>query len=103
MASAALFYLTVTRYVFYVVTVVALVVEIGALAHCVTRRPAAFGAVGSISKGAWVALTGGALVLTVLFGVVGSALGAIAAAIALVYLLDVRPALRDAVDGRGGW
>ncbi|HEY9484362.1 MAG TPA: DUF2516 family protein [Micromonosporaceae bacterium] len=103
MASGALFYLTVTRYVFYVVTIVALVVEIWALAHCATRRSAAFGAVGSIPKGAWVALTAGALVLTVLFGIVGSALGAIAVAVALVYLLDVRPALRDAVDGRGGW
>jgi hypothetical protein len=103
MASAPIFYTTVTGYVAIVLLAVALVVEIWAFAHVVTRRSSAFAAVGSIPKGAWVALTGGALVLTLLFGVVRSALGAIAVAIALVYLLDVRPALRDAVDGRGSW
>jgi hypothetical protein len=103
MASAPIFYTTVTGYVALVLLAVALVVEVWAFVHVVTRRSAAFAAVGSVPKGAWVALTAGALVLTLLFGVVRSALGAIAVAIALVYLLDVRPALRDAVDGRGGW
>jgi len=103
MASAPIFYTSVTGYVALVLLAVALVVEVWAFVHVVTRHSAAFAAVGSIPKGAWVALTAGALVLTLLFGVVRSPLGAIAVAIALVYLLDVRPALRDAVDGRGGW
>ena len=75
MASAPIFYTTVTGYVALVLLAVALVVEVWAFVH----------------------------VLTLLFGVVRSPLGAIAVAIALVYLLDTRPALRDAVDGRGGW
>jgi len=103
MASTPLFYTTVTYYVGLVLLGVAAIVEIWAFVHASTRRAAAFGAVGSVPKGGWVALTGGALLLTVLFGVVGSFLGAIAVAVALVYLLDVRPALRDAVDGHGGW
>jgi hypothetical protein len=103
MVSAPIFYTTVTGYVALVLLAIAVVVEMWAFIHCVTRRSAAFTAVGSVPKGAWVAMTGGALVLTLLFGFVRSPLGAIAVAIALVYLLDVRPALRDAVDGRGGW
>jgi hypothetical protein len=103
MASAPVFYTTVTLYVYLVLVGIAIIVELIAFAHAVTRRAAAFPAIGSVPKGGWVALTAGAFVLTALFGWAGSAFGAVAVAISLVYLLDVRPALRDAVDGRGGW
>ena len=84
------------------VYVIVLAVELFAFVNCATQRADAFAAVGSVSKGGWLALTGGALVLSLLFVFV-SLFGMIAVAAALVYLLDVRPALRDAVDGHGPW
>ena len=47
-------------------------------------------------------LTGGAFVFTLLIGLF-SIIGMIPVAAALIYLLDTRPALRDAVDGHGSW
>src|SRR5690349_4255614 len=82
--------------------VIVLIVELYAVINCATQRADAFPAVGSLSKGGWLALTGGALLFTLLLGFF-SIIGMIAVAAALVYLLDVRPALRDAVDGRGSW
>ena len=84
------------------VNVVLLAVELFAFINCATQRADAFAAVGQVSKGGWLALTGGALVFTLLLGFL-SLFGMIAVAAALVYLLDVRPALRDAVDGHGPW
>ena len=81
---------------------VILVVELFAFVNCMTQRADAFSAVGSISKGGWLALTGGALLFTGILGFF-SLFGMIAVAAALVYLLDIRPALRDAVDGHGPW
>ena len=88
---------------FNVVLVIAiLVVELVAFVNCATQRADAFSAVGSLSKGAWLALTGGALLFTLLIGFF-STLGIVAVAASLIYLLDLRPALRDAVDGPGPW
>jgi hypothetical protein len=107
--AAALTTLTVTNFAFPITTwflyglnVVILAVELFAFINCATQRADAFSAVGSISKGGWLALTGGALLFTLLLGFV-TLFGTIAVAAALVYLLDVRPALRDAVDGHGPW
>jgi hypothetical protein len=86
-----------------VVTLVCLVVEVWALISCMTQRAEAFTVVGRIPKGGWLAMIGGATLVTLLFGTLGSFLGLIAVAVALVYLLDLRPALRDAVDGHGNW
>lgn len=84
----------------------ALVIEALAFVHCLVQRADAFPAIGTMSKGVWLGLTGGSLLLTliapVLFGPL-SLFGLIAITIAAVYLLDVRPALRDAVDGHGSW
>jgi hypothetical protein len=85
------------------ITLVCLVVEIWAFVNCLTQRAEAFSVVGRIPKGGWLAMIGGAALVTLLFGTVGSILGMIAVVIALVYLLDLRPALRDAVDGHGSW
>lgn len=79
-------------------------VELFALVNCATQRADGFPAVGSVSKAGWLALTGGAFLFTLLLGVFsGSLFGTIAVAASLVYLLDVRPALRDATDGQGPW
>ncbi len=101
--AAAHFSDVVVYYVTRGITLVCLVVEVWAFVSCLTQRAEAFGVVGRIPKGGWLAMNGGAVLVTLLFGTVGSILGMIAVVIALVYLLDLRPALRDAVDGHGSW
>jgi len=87
----------------YAIILVCLVVEVWAFASCLLQRAEAFTVVGRIPKGGWLAMTGGAVLVTLMFGSVRSILGTFAIAVALVYLLDLRPALRDAVDGHGNW
>jgi len=105
--AAPLFYGSVIGYLNVVLWLLCLVVEAAALLHCVVQRAEAFPAIGTMSKTAWLALIGGGLLLTAispyLLGGVLSIFPLIAIGIAAVYLLDVRPALRDAVDGHGSW
>jgi hypothetical protein len=101
--AAPLFYQVVSSWVTLGLSLVALVVEILAFINCLTQRADAFPVVGRIPKGGWLAINGLSILVTLLFGAAGSILGMIAVAAALVYLLDVRPALRDAVDGHGSW
>ena|SRR5437773_12083381 len=82
---------------------VMLVVELIAFVNCLTQRAEAFPVVGNIPKGGWLLLTGGALFFTFFVGLLFPLIAMVAIAAALVYLLDVRPALRDAVDGHGSW
>jgi hypothetical protein len=108
MAQAApIFYGIVIDYVNVVLWLFCLVIEVAALLHCVVQRAEAFPAIGTMSKTAWLALIGGGLLLTAispyLLGGVLSIFPLIAIGIAAVYLLDIRPALRDAVDGHGSW
>lgn len=85
------------------ILLVMLVVELVAFVNCLTQRAEAFPVVGNIPKGGWLLLTGGALFFTFFVGLLFPLIAMIAVAAALVYLLDVRPALRDAVDGHGSW
>jgi hypothetical protein len=85
-----------------VLWLVIIVIEFVAFINCLLQRAEAFAVVGSIPKGGWLALTGGAFVFTLLIGLF-SIIGMVAVAAALIYLLDTRPALRDAVDGHGSW
>jgi hypothetical protein len=105
--AAPMFYLHVISYVNLALYIFALVIEVVAFAHCLVQRPDAFPAINTLPKGAWLALTGGSVLVTLIFlGAVGSVtgmLGLITITVACVYLLDVRPALRDAVDGPGPW
>ena len=108
MAQAApIFYGQVIGYLNLVLWLFCLVVDVAALLHCVVQRAEAFPAIGTMSKAIWLALLGGGLLLTAIspaiFGGVLSIFPLIAIGIAAVYLLDVRPALRDAVDGHGSW
>jgi hypothetical protein len=48
-------------------------------------------------------MIGGSVFVTLLTKTALGILGLVAITIAAVYLLDVRPALRDAIDGRGSW
>jgi hypothetical protein len=105
--AAPEFYGYVIDYIDLVLWLFCLVVEVAALLHCVVQRAEAFPAIGTMSKVAWLALIGGGLLLTAispyLLGGPISIFPLIAIGIAAVYLLDVRPALRDAVDGHGSW
>jgi hypothetical protein len=83
-----------------------LVVEVVAFLHCLTQRSDAFAVVGSLSKVAWVAILGACLIFTAICSRPGTGLsifGFAAITATLIYLLDVRPALRDAVNGSGSW
>jgi hypothetical protein len=64
------------------------VLKVWALVDCATRPAAAFPATGKLTKVAWIAI----LVLAVLFGGLGI-LGIAGTVAAIVYLVDVRPAV----------
>lgn len=74
-----------------------------ALIDCVTRPTQAFVAAGKLTKPVWLAITAGALLLLWAFGPFGLlGLGLASIVAAIVYLVDVRPALREA-QGGGRW
>lgn len=85
-------------------TVFAVALEVVAFVHCLLQRSDAFSAIGTLSKGIWLALTGGGVVLSLLLGAspIGL-LGMIGLVASAVYWLDVRPAIRDVVSGGGSW
>jgi len=101
--SAPIFYLDVQRYIEILLLIFSLVVQAVALIHCLTQRGDGFQAIGTLPKGAWAAILAVCIVLTLL---VSSAIGIfsmIGIAAALIYLLDVRPGLKDLTDGKGFW
>jgi hypothetical protein len=104
MATGAPIFYTEVRYIIdLLVLVFAIVVQGLAFVHCLTQRSDAFPAIGTLPKGAWLAILAVCLLLTLLgFGAL-SIFGMIGIAAALVYLLDVRVGLRDLTDGKGFW
>src|SRR5258706_9878590 len=106
MALAAIFYAQVAYYVTLAILIVFLVIEIVAFVNCLTQRADAFPVVGKLSKNAWMAILGGSVLLTLLCTIssTGLSIFALAAITATaIYMLDVRPALRDATNGSGSW
>jgi hypothetical protein len=103
--SAPIFYDNIVSTVTILLTIFALVIEGVAFVHCVTQRSDAFPAIGTIPKGAWLAILGVCLLLTLIGfgGTVINIFGLIGIAAALIYLLDVRTGLRDMTDGKGFW
>jgi Protein of unknown function (DUF2516) len=114
-ADTVMFADPTVRYMSLLILAVTLVVEISAFVHCVTRRANGFPVVGRFPKAIWVLMTGGAVAFTVLSGysTVASSTGylgpltgivaVIAMTVSLVYLLDIRPALRDVTQGGNNW
>ncbi|MEV6297944.1 DUF2516 family protein [Actinoplanes sp. NPDC051861] len=102
-SSAPLFYDNVVGFIDLLVFLVSLVLQAVALIHCLTQRGAGFQALGTLPKGAWAAIIGVCLLLTVV--TLGRLLiiSMIGVAAALIYLLDVRPGLKDLTDGKGFW
>ena len=101
-SSAPIFFDTTVGYINLLVTIVSMVVQAVAFIHCVTQRGEGFQALGTLPKGAWLAIIAVCMVLSWLLGTTGI-FGLIGIAAALIYLLDVRPGLRDLSDGKGFW
>ena len=86
---------------FYVVGLVILATELWALIDAALRPAAAFPAADKLTKPIWTAILAGALLLSFLFG--GTSLFGLAGIVAaIVYLVDVRPAVRSMRPG-GPW
>lgn len=104
MATAApIFFNDVVSVINLVLIVFALVIQGVALVHCITQRSDAFPAIGTLPKGAWIAILAVCLVLTLLLYRPINLFALIGIAAALIYLLDVRVGLRDLTDGKGNW
>ena len=78
----------------------ALVLKLWALVDSITRPGPAFPAAGKLTKPAWIAILAAALLLTGASFI--GLLGIIGTIAAIVYLVDVRPAVRELNQG-GPW
>jgi hypothetical protein len=101
--SAPIFYGVVQYYIDLVVLILSLVLQAIALVHCLTQRGDGFTAIGTLPKGAWIAILAVCLVLTYLLRNGTGIFSLVGVAAALIYLLDVRAGLKDLSDGRGFW
>jgi hypothetical protein len=101
--SAPIFYVAVVGYLNLLILIFSLIVQAVALIHCLTQRGDGFQAIGTLPKGAWAAILGICIILTLLVSQGVGIFGLIGIAAALVYLLDVRPGLKDLSDGKGFW
>lgn len=89
-----------TDLILWAVHIGTLVISVWAFVDCLRRRPDAFPAIGRQSKPIWLALTGGATLVSLLgFSPMGF-LGIAAIVIAAVYLLDVRPRIAEITNRR---
>ena len=102
-SSAPLFYLDVLRVIAWVLFVPSVIIQAVALVHCLTRRGDGFHAIGTLPKGVWVAIMAICLLITVFGRSATGIFALIGVAAAAIYLLDVRPGLRDLSDGKGFW
>lgn len=76
-----------------VILLAALVIQVWAFVDALTHPAGAYLAAGKLTKPAWLAILGVALVVVLLSGWFGS-LGLAAVIATIVYFVDVRPALR---------
>ena len=91
---------SLTTMILWAIDLATLVGSAWALIHCLRTRPDAFPAIGRQSKGLWLALTGGAtLVSLATFSPIGI-LGIASIVIAGVYLLDIRPKVAEILSGQ---
>jgi hypothetical protein len=89
-----------TSLITWVLHIGTLLLSIWAFIDCLRRRPDAFPAIGRQTKNIWLALTGGAVLVSFLgFSPIGM-LGIAAIVIAAVYLLDIRPRIVEITGGR---
>jgi hypothetical protein len=97
--------LQIQLYLYFALGLVALGIEVWALVDCVRRPGIAFEAAFKRTKGFWLALTAGAVVVGLLSALGRSAgfnlFQLVAIIAACVYLADVKPAVSQ-TSGRGG-
>jgi hypothetical protein len=86
---------------FWLIELACLVVAVWALIDCARRATPAFPAAGKLTKPAWLAITGGAVLVQYLSPAL-TLFGIAATIAAIVYLVDVRPAVKE-VQGGGRW
>ena len=79
-----------------------LILHVWALVDCLTRPANAFEAAGKLTKPAWLAITAIALGLGLLSNPLGL-FGLAAIVASIVYLVDVRPAVREVQGGGNRW
>ena len=79
-----------------------LALAVWALVDALIRPTSAYVAAGKLTKPAWVAITALAAVLTY-FVLPLNFLGLLATVASIVYLVDVRPALRGLRRGKSSW
>src|SRR3982750_2876436 len=101
--SAPLFYDDVVAYLNLLVLIFSLIIQAVALIHCLTQRGDGFQAIGTLPKGAWAGILAVCIVLTFLLSGPTGVLSLIGITAPLIYLLDVRPGLKDLSDGKGFW
>jgi hypothetical protein len=101
--SAPVFYGYVVSYLNLLVLIFSLIVQAVALIHCLTQRGDGFQAIGTLPKGVWAGILAVCIVLTLLVSGAIGIFGLIGIAAALIYLLDIRPGLKDLSDGKGFW
>ncbi len=77
-----------------------LALQLWALIDCATRKTPAFVAAGKLNKPAWLAITAVAALVLFLFNVL-SFFGIAGLIASIVYLVDVRPAVREIQSGGG--
>lgn len=94
----------IVGYINLVLLVACLIIDVWAFISCLTQRSDAFAAIGTLPKGAWLAIIGGLTLITALFtpSAIGI-IGLVAVTAAAIFLLDVRPRIRDIVEGHGPW
>ncbi len=73
-----------------------------AVVHCLLQRTDAFPAAGKWNKWGWVAVTSIAFLVTFLYRSPIALLPLVGFIASCVYLVDVRPAVREISGGRGG-
>ncbi len=79
-------------YVLFALQIAVLVAVVYAFVHAAMQRPDAYPAVDKLTKPVWLGILGVAGLLVLVLGIMGTAIGAVAAGI---YLVDVRPKLLE--------
>jgi hypothetical protein len=107
-----MWHLLVQRAIDNALTVATGVIGVFARVNCALQRSDAFPAIGTLQKPAWLAIIGISTFIALCLGwqamvsgqeSFGMLFKLIALGAAALYLLDVRPGLRDISNGRGPW
>lgn len=90
------------REVILVLWITAILLQGYAFVHCALQKPSAFQAADKWNKWGWAIVTGLAFAVTVLWRTPLALLPLVGFVASCVYLVDVRPAVREISGGRGG-